>query len=254
MFIEFVGAPGTGKTTLTSAAVDFLRNQNLIALSVDDAVPTIATRTVWGKIISRWVPQSQQRSTLWRAYSLTSDYYRLLFIFENFTFWRYLIKLQQYRPISSEHQRLIRFYLNRMMGIYQLCRHHLRSGEVVIFDEGFAHRVTHFVSEIEQPDPDVIVRYVNLMPKPDLIFWLGAPVSVCVDRVHARGLNGRLRGKSELEVKQFITNSIHAIDIMVQQLTLIGKKVIEIDNLGNLNSSVQTLDIHLDRLVKNARG
>lgn len=249
MFIEFLGAPGAGKTVLASTVVRFLQEQGSSALAADDAVPLCAARTHWGRIISSVMPHSWQRSALSWVYSHTSACYRVQFAVENYAFWRYVVKLQRDRPIPREHQRLIRWYLNRMMSLYQFYKCHIQPDESLIFDEGFAHRVTHFVSDVEQLDPGAIMRYVELMPRTDLVIQVHAPVSTCVERVWVRGLCGRLEGKSKQEVTRFVANSAQAIDISAYHLRLMGRDVIEIDNDGNLNACVTSLELQLKQFV-----
>jgi len=249
MLIEFLGAPGTGKTTLASMVTHFLQEQGLSALTIGDAVPLCAARTLWGKAMSSVMSHSWQSSAWWRVYSYTSSCYRIQFAVENYAFWRYVVKLQRGRIIPREHQRLIRWYLNRMMGLYQFCKCHLQPDEILILDEGFAHRVTHFVSDVEQPDPGAIMRYVELMPRTDISVRVRAPVNTCVERIWVRGLGGRLGGKSKQEVTRFVANSAQAIDISARHLRLMGRDVVEIDNDGNLNVCVTSLETQLKEIV-----
>ena len=55
--------------------VQFLRDQGLTALMIEDAVPLCISRTIWGKVIFSWMPHLKHRSALWRVYSLTSTYF-----------------------------------------------------------------------------------------------------------------------------------------------------------------------------------
>lgn len=249
MFIEFSGAPGTGKTTLTPIVIQFLREQGLRALTIADAMPLYATRTPWGKIICATIPRPSRKSALWRIYSYSSFLYGLKFAIKHYAFRRYVVKLQRGRPIPRHHQRLIRSYFDSMMADYQFLECHIQPDEILVLDEGFAHRVTHLVSELEQPHPDNIMQYLKLAPKSDLVILVRAPVSTCVQRLCARGLRGRLSGKNQQEVGQFVANAEKAIDISARYLRYMGTEIIEVDNDGNLNACVASLNDRLETLV-----
>lgn len=250
MFIEFMGAPGTGKTTLTPIVIQSLGEQGLRALTIADAVPLYATRTPWGKIISATIPRSSAKSVLWRICCHSSFLYRSKFAIRHYAFWRYVVKLQRGRPIPRQHQRLIRCYFDRMMGHYQFLKCHIQPDEILVLDEGFAHRVTHFVSELEQPHPDMIMRYVTLMPKSDLVILVRAPVGTCVQRLCARALRGRLSGRNRREVGQFVANAEKAIDISAHYLRYMGREIVEVDNDGDLDACVTRLHDGLQDFLK----
>ncbi len=254
MLVEFVGAPGTGKTTLASAAIQFLREQGSRVLAVEDLVSVCAARTQWGRIMTAVVPHPWQGSVLWRVYSWTRVYYRTQFAFKNYAFWQYIADLHRNRSIHEQDRRRIRRYLDGMMSLYQFYKVHMQPDEILIFDEGFAHRVTHFVSDVEEPNPSVVMRYVELMPPSDLVILVRAPVETCVDRVWSRGLRGRLRDKSKREVNLFIANSAQAVDIAAHYIEHMGRNVLQVENNGSLDTCVASLTDQLEVfLFRNTR-
>lgn len=254
MFVEFVGAPGSGKSTLVPLAVELLRGRGVCAQTVDDAVPLCALRTPAGKIVSSAVRQPGQEVALWRVYNASKAYYRFRFALAHGPFWRYVLGLQRARPISRADRRLVQSYLGRIMGLYQFLSSHLQPGEGVVLDEGFAHRVIHFVSDAEPPRPDEIRHYVELMPTTDLVIVVRVPIGVSVGRVWDRGLAGRLAGKSRAEVTRFVENSAQAIDIAVGDLRRMGRAIVQVQNDSDLDSAEGSLKDQLDTFLAHPEG
>jgi adenylate kinase len=235
MLVEFLGVPGTGKTTLTSMVVQNMQAWGVQSLSVIGAIRVYAARTLRGRLICRFVPGSLQRPALWRVYSWFRPLYRLQFAGEHPEFWRYVARSQQERPIPQEHRQLIWRHFGDVVASYQFLSRQMRPGETLVYDEGFTHRVVNlYVSEQEQPEPDRIVQYLAQAPTSDLVILVHAPLSICVQRVWTRGVRGRLGGTSEQEVTRFLENAQRAVSISAAYLQSSGRAMIEVDNGGGL--------------------
>ncbi|HSD78037.1 MAG TPA: AAA family ATPase, partial [Solirubrobacteraceae bacterium] len=66
--IEFVGTPGSGKTTLARALVELLRDEGRDATTIVDAARTHAATTRTGRAVSRLAPARVRRLLLWRLF------------------------------------------------------------------------------------------------------------------------------------------------------------------------------------------
>jgi thymidylate kinase len=251
MFIEFLGAPGTGKTTLVSVVNQFLRDHGLKAMTVSEAGPFYVKRTHLGRIICFLVRSpSLQRSVLWWAFYYSTVLYRIGFAIEHAALVRHVVASQLRRPILWRHRRLILQHFLRATGYYQFLKRHMRPDEILVFDEGFLHRVTHlFVSELEQPDPACIVEYLELLPRTDLVILVQASLCICVERIYTRGLTRRLSGKSRQDVNRFIANAEQVVNMASQYLKNAGREMIEIENNGDLNACVADLHNDLEKFL-----
>jgi thymidylate kinase len=252
MFIEFLGVPGSGKTTLTPVIAEHLRDRGLKARTMVEAGRPFASRTLLGRLISTTVRQPYlQRSALWLTFVYASMAHRVGFVLENHRFVRHAIKSQLGRPLPRRHLRSIRQHFVRMMGYYQFLQGHRQADEIVVFDEGFLHRVTHlYGSEQEEADVVNIVRYLELAPKSALAVLVYAPPGTCLERIYARGLRGRLHGKSEEEVARFVANVERVVQISVRHLGRMEWATIEVDNSGDLQASQASLCEQLDRFLQ----
>jgi hypothetical protein len=124
----------------------------------------------------------------------------------------------------------------------------MRPDEIIVFDEGFSHRVTHlYVSELEEPDPACIVEYLKLLPRIDLVILVKASLSTCVERIYTRGLTGRLSGKSRQDVNRFIASAEQVVNIASHYLKNTGREMIEIENSGDLKACAADLRNSLEK-------
>jgi thymidylate kinase len=248
MLIEFVGAPGSGKSTLSLALVKRLRILGKNAYLSDEAISIFLARSDLRKIISPFLSAGNQKVALSKYFSFIGSWYLLKFKIKHYTFWRIIDQSFQGRRINQEHLQMIRGYFNRTMIYFQFIEEYQLSDEITLFDEGFAHRITHFISELESPDENEILKYLSFMPKSDLLVYLSAPLEICVERVQSRGLRGRLKNKNSQEVSQFIENSICALNIGVDFMSTQGISIIEINNTDDLETTASLLEIRLSEI------
>jgi hypothetical protein len=120
------------------------------------------------------------------------------------------------------------------VGYYEFLKAHARPTDVLIFDEGFVHRVVQlFASETEEPDPNRITAYLDLLPRPDAVIFPYASWKTCEKRVYDRGIWERFRPKRPAEVSRFIANSHAIVNLAVAHLETTGWTVIAVDNEGD---------------------
>ena len=233
--IEFIGTPGSGKTTLVPAVVETLQELGLGAYTVIEAARPFAKRTLAGKIICRLTPSSFHRPLLWQVFYHLSTLYRLKFFIGHPRLIRQVLASQRRRPIPAAARRYALYWFFHLVGYYEFLKAHARLDEVLIFDEGFIHRVVQlFASEVEEPDPTQVRAYIDLLPQPDLVIAPQAPLEVCIDRIYQRGLWERFSQKSPAEVSLFMKNCFLVVNLALVHIRSEGWNVIEIDS-GNLD-------------------
>lgn len=244
MIVEFMGLSGSGKSTHIPILTRLLRDDGLVAMSVTEAIHHYMRKTHLGRFICALIPQAMQGSVLWCVfYYCLSQFYVAQFIIAHLKLVDRVVRLQFHRPIPLRHKWLLLRLFLEMAGRYQFLRSRPQPDEVLVFDEGFVHRSTHlFVSAAEQLDPDQIRAYLRLIPQADLIIRIQAPFNVCLTRIHARGLQTRLRKLSEQDINRFMANAEQVTNIVSQYLKNTGWHVIEVENQGDLSTS--TVELH----------
>jgi len=232
MIIEFIGPPGAGKTTLLPTVIEFFQAQGVAAFSVVDAARLYARRTFLGKFVYRMAPRSLVRPLLWRVFYLLSFIYRVMFLARNPRLLSQVLSHQWRRPKEAEaRRRKVLHWFIRFAGYYEFLAAHARPDEVLVFDEGFVHRVVQlFASGVEKPDKNKILAYVDLLPLPDIVIYAQASPEICNQRIFTRGLWERFRNKSEAEISQFVFNAYLVVDLTVDYIKSKGWTVIEVDN------------------------
>jgi hypothetical protein len=232
MVVEFIGAPGAGKTTLLSAAIACLSEQGYRVSGVAEAARPFIRRTLPGALVARFAPRSLRAALLWQIFVQVSALYRLGFLANHLALLRLVFESQIRRPraANSRQRRVLHWWL-RTAGYHSLLTALAQPGEVLVFDEGFTHRVVQlFASGAEKPDPALIVAYLNQLPRPDLVIAVQAPHEVCLQRVLQRGVWAHARSQSLDELAQFVAHAHHASQIAVDHLVSSGWAVIEFDN------------------------
>jgi thymidylate kinase len=234
MIIEFLGNSGSGKSTLIPVLLQSLRDNGLVAMSVTEAIHFYMRKMWLGRAVCRLVPQAWQGPVLWRVFAyFISKIHLARFFLHRPRLVIYVLRSQLWRPIPWPHRHLILRLFLRMVGAYQFLTSQMQQDEIVVFDEGFAHRVVHmFASESEQLDSTRICEYLELIPRSDWVVWVQTPLDVCLERIYARGLQIRLRQLGPHSVRQFMQNVEQAIMIASRYLMDAGWQIIQVSNDG----------------------
>jgi thymidylate kinase len=233
LIIEFIGTPGAGKTTLVPAAGEYFNSRGFQARSVLEAARPFAERTLPGRAVRLLAPASIRQPLQWQLFYHLSNWKRSGFFARNRELTDMVLRFQRTRPISeADREHVLRWFLH-LAGRYEFLNAHARPGEVLIFDEGFVHRVVQlFASEAEEPEPGRVKAYLDRVPRPDVVVFPYASPETCEQRVWRRGLWERFRSKSAAEVSRFIANSHAIVGLAVAHIRAAGWTVIEVDNDG----------------------
>ncbi len=208
MIVEMLGSPGAGKTSLLPAVRDFFISHGLRAYSVVEAARPIAARTQMGRLVSRWLSASLQRPILWQLFYANTRKYQRIFARKYPGLMESVLRFQHQRSISGTDRRHVLRWFIHLTGVVAFMNEYLTSDEVLIIDEGFAHRVVQlFASEMEEPDWRRITEYLNLIPHPDLIVYVSSPGELSMQRVFNRGLWKRFQAKSQDETQRYLENA-----------------------------------------------
>jgi deoxyadenosine/deoxycytidine kinase len=242
MLIEFAGAPGSGKTTLAQGLAKRRREAGEAIFLADDAVSVFNARSKFGATLSSFLGPAQRRSALGKYFRLMSPWYYYKFRFNHQAFSKIVQGSFQNRSIPRDHVDLIRSYFERAMIYYQFISDHRRASETIMFDEGFAHRITHFVSDEEIPDVHQVEAYCQNKPGYDVLVYLDLPVKTCEQRVLSRGLQGRMKDLNSEQVHKFILHSKQALEIGINSFEDQDTEIIRLGEDGDLDGSITSLE------------
>jgi hypothetical protein len=244
LVIEFLGAPGAGKTSLRATATDACAAAGLTGSTVVAAARELASRTLIGRF-ARALPSGGQRSrVLWAIFRWSSSTAAVRHAAVTWPLvWR-VLGSQRGRPAEADarDRRVLYWYL-RLAGAHALFLRLARPGEVLVLDEGYVHRTVQlFASAVERPDPGEVTRYLEVVPVPDLLVVVRAPSEACAARVHDRGVWDRFMGQDHAVLERFVANAQRATEIAARYAIDQGWNVIEVANPpGALDASREVL-------------
>jgi hypothetical protein len=242
LVIEFVGAPGAGKSSLLAAVSEACSAAGLSAERVVDCARELASRTALGRI-GALLPEGRARSgILWVVFRWTSFAAAARHIVVTWPLaWRVLVS-QRRRPAAAETgDRRVLYWLHRLAGAHALFLRHARPGEILLLDEGYAHRAVQlFASAVERPDPVAVTRYLDAVPVPDLLVVVRAASETCAERVLARGVWDRFAGRDETVLRRFVDNAHHATELAATYAIDRCWEVIEVENRSGALDATRT--------------
>jgi hypothetical protein len=229
MIVEFVGAPGAGKSTVAAALCRRLHDGGVRAL------PAEAARR-----------RARQRLRRPRA-ALAGAALAFVLRHPGLVLRVAAGQVRRRAPWPERVVTLRRFL--RDAAVHRLLRRTLRAGEAAVLCEGLVQRVIGLhVSATERARPREVARYVAALPAIDGLVFLRAPVALCARRIGARGLPRRLRGGSPAEIRQFVAHAAEAAELAAAACVARGTPVIAADSGGTLDSCLAVLAPGLARL------
>lgn len=232
VIVEFIGAPGSGKTTLIPAVVESFQEQGLEAYTTVEAARPFAARTLPGVALSRLTPERWHKPLFWQLFYRTSFFHQFNFFAKNSRLLGIVLGSQWRRPAAADSRdRRVLYWYFQQAGYYDYLKARGRENEVLIFDEGFVHRVVQlFASSVEVPTKEMIQSYIDLLPIPNLVIGVQAPAEVCQKRIYSRGLWQRFSGKEQEEVSRFVANTHQTVNLTMQIIKKEQWPYLEIDN------------------------
>ena len=213
--IEFVGAPGVGKSTQKAAVIEQLSAEGFRSyLTVEDALLHVARRNIDRpmRLLLNLLPRPVGRDLLERIgpRSYWFQEAQIRFLADSYPALEGLLNapiFQQYSP--ADKQALFAGFLPA--GATLEC---LKAGGLshssVVFDEGLVQKSMMFVAPcVHALDEESVSVYLQRISHPEVLFLFAAPYETCLKRMTARpkGTIRRLQGVSEQGLKRMYDNS-----------------------------------------------
>jgi thymidylate kinase len=230
--VELVGAPGAGKTTLLPATMEACRTAGLRPYTIVGAGRAFAARTLVGRAANAVLPGSLRDKALWAIFLGCRSISAAAFAARRPRLARYVLASVRGRPAAANaRERKVLHWYVRLVGSYGFLTSRARGGEALVLDEGFLHRTVQLhTSAVEVPEAARIDAYADLVPRPDLLVHVRAPIDVCERRVRSRGPWVRFRGEDPTDLSRFVANAHRATVLITAAAEAKGWRVVEIDN------------------------
>jgi broad-specificity NMP kinase len=246
LIVELVGTPGAGKTTIARQLVDDLRARGCKAATVIEAARTHAARTPLGRRIDR-LPRPLKDPLLWQLFYVRGTVEGFAFAWEHRRLAYRIIRTQLRRPVPAAMKRHTLYWYLQLAGRYRFLLASSDGREAILFDDGFLHRaVALHASHAERSDARAVSDYVDLLPKPDAVVHVLAPLEVCDRRVRERGIWRHSRRLSGRQLVRYMAEAEHVVQAAVARAKAHGWTIIEIEN-GDAGATVDLAGHRLAR-------
>jgi hypothetical protein len=229
MIVEFVGTPGSGKTTLATALLALLEERQVAAANVVGAARRHVRRTPAGALLARGVPSSFRDPILWQAFYGLGVAHAVGFALEHPKLVRDAVRSQLRRGLPFRTRIHVLYWFVHLCGRYRFLRATSSEHEVLVLDDGFMQRAVHlFASPFDQPDTTRIQAYVDLIPRPDLLVVAVAEWRECERRVRERGIWRHARHLSDAQLSLYFERAEQVVEVATRRAHERGWSVTEI--------------------------
>ena len=218
--IEFLGPPGSGKSTIHAETVRNLQQAGTDAIDLDEAAHR-AVRLEGQDWITRSVARmtKSSRSKTWkRAYARSTDRTSALdrFLGSNPILMEVIHDAQRNRiDRDLEPDLVLRWVLNLMTG-YQLATDISDHIDALIMDEGYAQRaVAVFAAGFESSDTQALADYIDAIPTPNVLVVVETSLEECRDRLDRHGWSDRLVSIDPEARLRFLENALEITQIVI---------------------------------------
>jgi hypothetical protein len=211
------------------------RNAGLRPYTIVDAGRAFASRTLAGRAATAALPERLRNKALWAIFLGGRSISAAAFAARRPGLARYVLASARGRPAAANaRERKVLHWYVRLMGSYGFLTSRGRAGDALVLDEGFLHRTVQLhTSAVEVPDVGRIDAYADLIPRPDLLVHVRAPIDVCERRVRSRGVWDRFHREDPSELSRFVANAHRATVLIAAAAEAKGWRVVEIDNDGS---------------------
>lgn len=239
--VEFLGAPGSGKTTLAGELARSLPGAVDLEGAVHSAVET-GGEDVIARTVARIFRSPSSRS--WRAaYARSTDRFSGLtrFLIANPLVLETVLKAQEARVSRDRRQDLVLGWMLNLMARYQLATEWARADWLVI-DEGFCQRgVALFSHGFDPSDQTHLDSYLSAMPRPEAVVVVDTPPQIAEERLESRGWSERVRDLPVEERRVFLAGAVEVTRAIADRLDAAGTRMIWVDGTTPIEDSLPTV-------------
>ncbi len=237
--IEFLGAPGSGKSTIARALIGAWPG----AVGLEEAVHR-SIREHGGDPVTRTLARFFGPSgRVWKAaYGRSRDRVAARDRFRDAhpSLIEAFDRAQRARAGTDAGQDLVRGWADGFFARFQLAAD--LGVDALVIDEGFAQRsVALFGYGFSAEDEGCLTDYLETVPRAMAVVLVAAPIEVCASRLDARGWSQRVADAPPAVREGFLRASIQVAEIAAKTLEHRGMRILHADGMAPVQDSTSAL-------------
>lgn len=247
--IEFIGAAGSGKSTLVPTAIQTIPNakdyDEVYYETVKTDLSPLTTR-----FISR-LPDTAQKKVIWMYIQLRNipvySYHDFMSEYPEFV---NIIEMGLTEQVEQEYRQYVRHLLIKRAVRYSIV---MNKESPVVFDEGFAMgAVSLCASKKGSLDQNLFHEYLRKVPCPDLLIEVKADLETCSQRIQERpeGPPSRVEDQTPEEWHAQLVQGANCVSLISDIAEQQGVYTININNDRSLDKTKRSLEQKLEELIK----
>ena len=259
-YIEFLGLPGSGKTTFAKKTASILREQH------QSAYLKLEARTAVARAIIR-----DNQGILWQGIRMAASC-------AGYRMWNLMWEKHRYKILLNclhEYPHLARFLIEAANSFetpswlpekamsqaslldwifdtathYHACQTYLKDHDSILQEEGFCQQAYYLLVAFRssKPGEDLLTAYLDLIPKPRKLIFITTPAEQCEARMQqrAKGVSSDILRLMSVEDRlELLTHRLTTYKKIAHHLEQQGVDVIRL-NHADYQTSLHTLKEHL---------
>lgn len=246
--IEFMGLPGSGKTTCCSVLLNTLRREHPgirdaksalldgIRRRDDGLIRNVAKRLPF----SVWEPLSGIRNAMAELHRFSCDYAPLM---------AHVFNCLTDQQVSASFRECIAYDFFRMAAEHQIIHEQSIANPMVVFEEGFNQVGCLLLGYLPsgQISSPAFSRYVNTLPPLFAVVWVDTDPEICLSRLERRQrMTIGLVGESRTRQMALLRQSKRGFERMADELSDVGVRV---HRLQNNDLSEADMQVTMERIA-----
>ena len=230
MIVEFIGASGAGKSTLAHALAAQPARSGDMAMEWDLVLDRPGLGRISHPTARNVIAEVATLPALIKTWSRNRD-------FMSFA-WRLLAERSRSRFEQLNYQRSIM----RKVGMYEFARHDRGGSSIVLADEGTLLIAYYlFVYSRSRFKEEELNRFASLVPLPDRIVYVRAPLESLIDRALTRVDPRReLASIERTEIEHWIARAVEMFDYLATT-SPIRDRILTVDNVDDSGANRKRL-------------
>jgi thymidylate kinase len=248
--VEFIGVPGSGKSTVMRALVKALQESDSgVYLTTEDALFIAAKERIDRsfRMLLNFLPGSIARVFFDRLShrSFWQNEGQGVFLAKNYQALQCVLASNEFNVLPTKDKATVLSSFLKSGGAYECISQVLTSNETVFFDEGLLQKSVMFVSPyIKSKSYEYVHEYITNIPLPDIVVHFDLDNTVCYERMLRRdkGLTDRLKENTSVDYLRFMDNAKKHLETLALMLRAENKiKLINISTISSLDETVTSL-------------